>query len=182
MIFSKIKKQTTLAVISAALLLPTIFFTACGGASKKDFEADLEHCPQKPTAIFQSSMNGIKAAKFTLEKTKSIENVTFADGSNLELIQMGCAHISQEFRFEINDFSAKNEASEVAEMAAEKFSYIAKLDSKLAGLSNWAAMLREVKSGLKIGEATELEPHHFLKIDFLPQDKNALLIVTIFDK
>ncbi len=180
----KIKKQAVLFAVLfvAATIFASVFFTACGGSSKKDFEANLEHCPQKPTAIFQPTMNGIKSTKFVLEKTKSVENVTFADSSSLEIIQMGCAHISQEFRFEINEFQPKNEASEVAELAAEKFSYIAKLDEKLAVLGNWASMLRAVKSGLKIGEAIELEPHHFLKIDFLPRDKNALLIVVIFDK
>ena len=183
----------TLIVASFATFL-TIFFTiflaiflaGCGEKTKADFDNDLPHCPQKPSAIFQNGMNGVKNANFELQATKSVENVVFNDDSHLEIIQMGCAHINQEFRFEIAENAGKNvdnrDAAKVAEMAAEKFAKLAKLDPKLAGLGEWSGMLLSVKDALKIGEPMALEPHHFLKIDCFSQDKNTLLIVNIFEE
>ncbi|MEY4927470.1 MAG: hypothetical protein RI894_1906 [Bacteroidota bacterium] len=167
-------------------LLGGLFFvfclSACGSKSKADFDTDLQHCPQKPSPIFREGMNGVKSAKFDLQKTQSIENIVFADNSTLEIIQMGCAQISQEFRFELTKKQPNRAAAEVAEVAAAKFAAIAQLDTKLVGLGNWSGMLKAVKDSLKIGEPIELEPHHFLKLDCLSQNENSLLIVTIFEK
>ncbi len=169
------KWSLSISLFSACLL------GACGG-SKADFDNDLPHCPQIPSAIFQNGMKGIKSAKFELQKNKSIENIVFADNSNLEIIQMGCAHISQEFRFELNDILLTNDATQIAQIASNKFKDIAKLAPRLASLGNWSSMLQNAKDSLKIGEPLELEPHHFLKLDCVSQNENSLLIVTLFEE
>ena len=159
-----------------------IFLFGCGNTSRSDFDTNLAACPQKPTPIFQTGMKGVSATKFSLEATKSIENIRFSDSTTLEIIQMGCAHVHQEFRFELTERLPLDDAAAVGELAAQKFTAIAQLDSRLAGLGSWAGMLREAKTQLKIGEAIALEPHHFLKVDGFAQNKNSLLIVSIYEE
>lgn len=165
---------------SCFLLLSLV--VGCGNASRADFDTNLLACPQKPTPIFRAGMKGVSATTFTLEPTKSIETVAFSDSTNLEIIQMGCAHVHQEFRFELAEPLPLDDAAAVGELAAQKFTAIAQLDSRLAGLGGWAGMLREAKTQLKIGEAIALEPHHFLKVDGFAQNKNSLLIVSIYEE
>jgi hypothetical protein len=168
------------------LLFSYIVIQGCGSKQNpSDFDTDLTHCPQKPSAFFAPTMQGVASHEFSLAATKSVERVAFDNGSALEIIQSGCAKIKQQFVFSLPGNFAQAEASTAVfwtENAIQQFNTLAKLDPKLNGLAMWSSALNAVKADLKIQEPLELEPHRFISLDRIVSESSALLIVTLSEE
>ena len=147
-----------------------------------DYDSDLLHCPAKPTALFDSKMQGVTAATFVLHPTESLENVVFANGNRLVITQTGCAKVCQNFEFSLLGKYTNADAATWAAEAVKQLQVLAATDPKLQGLGMWAQYIAQAQDSLHIGEPIALAPRRFLRIDRLVQPTEATLIVRMYEE
>ena len=94
-----------LTILSFIFLLATVFI-GCGNESspsKKTSEQNQEKCKYgTPTPIFSDALSKVTDHSFSAEGQKGIEEVSFENGVELELLQSGCNEILQSYQFKIN--------------------------------------------------------------------------------
>lgn len=160
------------------LLFTTLLF-ACGESNSDPF-ADCQY--KKPVAAFSESLSEVNSHTFKMEGTTGVEQVVFKNGVSLELYQSGCNEIRQEFRFTIPGTFEVDEPQFWVDQAARQFDYLGELSDAHAGMLMWAGEIRKNTTRLELGQALEIQPTYFIKIDRIRSTDKALIIVELFQR
>ena len=169
----------TITRFSIILLLFVAFFFACGESNSDPF-ADCQY--KKPVAAFSESLSEVNSHTFKMEGTTGVEQVLFKNGVSLELYQSGCNEIRQEFRFIIPGTFEIDEPQFWIDQAAQQFDYLGELSDAHAGMLMWAGEIRKNTARLELGQALEIQPTYFIKIDRIRSMDKVLIIVELFQR
>jgi len=152
-----------------------------GCTDSKNQAKDFKNCKYgTPSAIFSQALKQVKAHSFQLKPQEAIEIIHFDNDVKLELIQSGCDEIRQEFRFTIKNFQKTNFQHTIDE-ALEQLRYLGGLSDQYASFSFWSDAIAQKRTQLKAGKVYEIESNRFVKIDLIPEDKQAILIVEFLN-
>jgi hypothetical protein len=135
-----------------------------------------------PTAIFVEPASDITYHTFVLSKDVATENITFKDGTLLDVEQSGCDFIQQQYTFTFKgDFSKLSDA-EWKQEAVDWFKKIGSFSQKYAPFSQWGEAMKNMPTENRLGEQYQLEKGAdytaFIKIDKIVSPTEAKLIVT----
>ncbi len=135
-----------------------------------------------PTAIFVEPASDITYHTFALSKEVAVENITFKDGTLLDVEQSGCDFIQQQYTFTFKgDFSKLSDA-EWKQEAVDWFKKIGSFSQKYAPFSQWGEAMKNMPTENRLGEQYQLEKGAdytaFIKIDKIVSATEAKLIVT----
>lgn len=135
-----------------------------------------------PQAIFNKGQAGIQQHRFQAQGNEATEEVLFSDGLELTLVQSGCNEIRQEFQFKLSgDFQGK-ETDFWIDKTIELLRRLGGLGLNYSGFSDWARLLEDQKSEIKLAESTALQPGFYASIDRIVGKDNATLVLTLSDQ
>ncbi len=165
--------------IHTVLMLVAMLYVSC--SDSKNQTKDFSQCKYgMPSAIFSQTLKQVKAHSFQLKSQEAIEIIHFDNDVKLELIQSGCDEIRQEFRFTIKNFQKSNFQHTIDE-ALKQLRYLGGLSDQYASFSFWSDAIAQKSMQLKAGEVYEIESNRFVKIDLIPENKQAILIVEFLN-
>lgn len=163
--------------IMRLLLLSTLLFalSACqNGPSKND------NCQTQPQAMLQAGMRGVAEHHFEAKGTNSEEQVKFANGKTLTILQSGCEQVRQEFRFELKETPPADADDKFwVDQTILNLAALAVLDPQLMPLGNWVMMIRAQKNDIRIAETKALEGGFYTKIDRITSDDRVYLVIVL---
>jgi len=134
-------------------LLCTLLFFACGNE-----KSAAEKCKfGEPSAIFDNSNPEIETAIFEKKNGKGIETVQFKNQMGLELTQSGCQELVQDFAFRLPMTNPDADGQFWIEQGAQLMRYLGNLDPNLVQFSEWANVIKQAQSEMKLGEAKEIK-------------------------
>ncbi|MEO1514222.1 MAG: hypothetical protein AAFV95_04395 [Bacteroidota bacterium] len=133
----------------------------------------------KPTAIFNDSLPAIQQHQFELQGKTGFERISFQNGLQLELYQSGCDNIQQEFRFSLPGQPPQDTPEFWFKQAVSLLNYLGGLSKKQQALLMWSNMIRQKSTPAKLGQAVELEPGAFAKIDHIKGTEQNLIIIEL---
>ncbi len=161
------------------IFLAFLAFSACKNTKKSDKPFANCKCGA-PEPIFKEGGNeAIADRNFAMTTTSAVENVTFKNGVELEVVQAGCEEIIQEFTFFYkSDMSAQTDDFWKAK-AVEEFNTIALLSTRYQPFGLWATAIKTATPQLKLGQATELEKDFFVTVDKINDGQRTQLKVKL---
>ena len=137
---------------------------------------------KKPTAIFSPQTIAIAKHQFEVKQKEGIEQITFANGLSLEVIQSGCHQITQDFYFTLEGQFLQNEPHHFwVEKTIEQFMYLGHLGEAYAPFTFWAQAIQGKKEAFRLGEAVHLEATYFVEINKILSADYAILTVKLFE-
>jgi hypothetical protein len=155
--------------------------SACGQSTSD--HAENQDCKYgTPEALFGAEQPGVSAHSFTAKATEATERVTFSNGIRLTLLQSGCNHIRQEFRFEL---------SEVPEDAGQQFwimrtvellRMLSSAGPNYAAFATWADEIEQRRENIKLAESFAIQQGFYVRIDRIRSGDNATLVLTLSDQ
>jgi hypothetical protein len=153
------------------------FLFSCKDEKKKPFEK----CKYgAPIPIFkEGNEKEIASRNFTMTKESSYENITFSDGTELQVVQSGCNEIIQEFTFYYKPDVKISSDEEWKKQAIDEFLKISNLDPKYIPFKSWAKAIGLAAPDMRLGQATELEKDFFVTIDKVQDGQKIQLIVKL---
>jgi hypothetical protein len=162
------------------ILVAFLAFFACKDNAKKN-DKPFANCKcGAPEPIFkEGGADAITDRNFTMSPISAIENIVFKNGTELEVVQAGCAEIIQEFTFFYKtDMSAQNDDFWKTK-AVEEFNAIASLSPRYQPFGLWATAIKVAAPQLKLGQATELEKDFFVTVDKINDGQGTRLKVIL---
>lgn len=165
-----------ISVLLTVLLFITLssISSSCGDSNEDPFAK----CRYgKPQAVFSSEVTQVQQHQFKVQGLEGIEEVKFANGMDLELIQSGCNEIKQTFNFRIPAQLEAQEEGFWIGMASEQLRYLSSLDPNYTDLQLWAQAIEAVASQLRLGEKMEVQPSFFVKINKVKSSDYSLVTV-----
>ena len=161
------------------IMIMVILYLGC--SDSKNQAKDFSQCKYGiPNAIFSQALKQVKAHSFQLKSQEAIEIIHFDNDVELELIQSGCDEVRQEFRFTIKNFQKTNFQHTIDE-TLKQLRYLGGLSDQYASFSFWSDAIAQKRMELKAGEVFEIESNRFVKIDLIPENKRAILIVEFLN-
>ena len=153
-----------------------LLLLSCGGNSSDPFAK----CKYKqPEAVFSNSLSNVNEHTFNIEGTTGHERLTFENGIGLELFQSGCNEIVQDFRFQIPGKFRVDEPQIWVKMAIDQLKYMGDLSEKHQAMLIWAQMMEQAQSEIVTGQAYELQPSIFVKVDRILSNNQVLLTLEL---
>lgn len=160
-------------------LLIMIALAACQSEAKNSSANDFSNCKYgKPKAIFPANLPSIADHQFEIKDKTAIENITLKDGLKIEIFQLGCNHIEQEFHFFLAPNSIADE-QELFKTSLELFGKMANLDESLKPFDFWASAIADNASKFKKGKKMELQQNIFVQIDHIDSSDHTLLRIVL---
>jgi len=157
-------------------MLSLLLLLGCGTISEEDKKNGCT--APKPQAIFSDAPSKIIKHSFLLVGQNAEENLEFTDGSTLSLFQTGCEKISQEFRFTL----PRDTSISSVDMAVERLTFLANLDTEYMSFANWAQAVRKMKVEFEQQPAVEVEQGFFVGMDRINSTDKTLLIIKLYQR
>jgi len=159
------------------LLLLAILLLSLGSCQNGQSKDD---CKTKPQAMLQAGMRGVAEHHFEAKGTDSEEQVKFANGKTLTILQSGCEQVRQEFRFELKETPPADANDKFwVDQTILNLAALAVLDPQLMPLGNWVMMIRAQKDNLRLAETKALEGGFYTKIDRITSDDRVYLVIVL---
>ena len=156
-----------------------LFIVGCDDSEPKD-NTDFSNCKYgSPKAIFNEEIPKITAHSFNIFKKEGIELVRFDNGMVMELIQSGCDHIVQSFKFRIPGDHRKKNALDWVEEAVVQLRFLGGLDPKFASLAFWGNEIEQIKSEIKLGSTHDIQQGFKVKIDKVLSTNESILLLEL---
>jgi hypothetical protein len=149
----------------------------CGGAPGQDAFADCRYGAPEP--IFHAQLPAVARHDFRLSKGQGLEYIAFTDGLELEVLQTGCDHIQQEFRFRQSGQFRQAPADFWIDETARIFSRLGQLGPEYLSYFSLAQAIDEQANRIRLAQNTELQPGFFLNISPQSAEQSTTLVVTI---
>lgn len=163
-----------------ALTLAAVIALSC--QKKNEDSREMTECLfANPEALFGEDLGGVNSHHFVFDGVKSKEELSFNDGVSLVVVQSGCEHIKQEFRFSIPDKPLSRDPDRWISMAAAQFRRIASFGPEYLVFQEWAEAISQRVDELSTGQTAELQPGFFVKIEPENNQKDAIFRVTLSD-
>jgi hypothetical protein len=153
-----------------------------------------------PTALFSANTPGVSRHEFELNGQNSFEKLNLdslfelsdRDAAiklfmpiQLQILQSGCAELTQEIRIEFYDNIAKMpqsfSAPELTNIVAQVFAKISTLDAKAMAFAGLAEALIEEQDAIKYGNPTDLTGGFSIQLDKMHSSESTIVTV-IFKK
>ncbi len=159
-------------------------FFACNDKKEDQNKKPFSQCKcGKPEPIFKDgSSDVIVNRNFTMTQESALENVSFKDGTELQIVQSGCNEIIQEFSFFYQKDESKGSPEFWKNKAIAEFEKIGTLNTRYQPFTSWANAIKLAAPNMKLGEATELEKDFFITIDKVNNGKDIQLLVKVHAK
>ncbi|HMR44217.1 MAG TPA: hypothetical protein PKC40_10305 [Saprospiraceae bacterium] len=152
------------------LILAALFFSCDGGSAGK--------CKYgSPTPIFTPTTYSVSSHSFVAKGQESSEQIVFDNGIRLEIFQSGCNAIKQEFVYDLPAFP--DAEPDWIFIAAELLKKYGELGEQFAPLVFWGEEISKKKQEIKLGETTELQDGHFVKVERLRFPEKSVMTVTL---
>lgn len=166
----------------AALLLTVFAVLSC--QTKQEDNRDLSDCLYAvPEAIFPEGTNAISDHHFSYDGAAGKEDLSFdEDGVRLHIIQSGCDHLKQEFRFQLPGARIPGTPGQVIALAVRQFERIAGLGPEFLVFEEWAEAIEAQSDEIGTGEPTALQPGFYVKVETEGTQKDAILVITLSDR
>ena len=163
--------------IGLIVCLLLFFFFSCNSSSGEQ----QDDCPyDPPTAVFPEGNPQIAEHQFRLDGQVGSEQVVFANGIELELIQSGCTDVRQEFRFRFPKPDTDLGPEEWLDLTVAQFNYMGSIDFSLQPFQEWARAMSQIGADFKLGEPVEVGPGFYVRIDRILSSDHSLLLVELF--
>lgn len=165
--------------INMAIMLFVFTLSACGSGDAGT--PSLADCPHPvPSAVFSDTLAAVVQHRFQLKPTESVEEVSFANGVNLTLIQSGCEARRQSFRFQLpgENFPANDPGFWITQ-TIEQLKFLASLSPIYQSLSAWSQVIEQQEAYIQLGEPFEVQPGFFIEIDKIQSAGYANLLLTL---
>lgn len=158
-----------------------IFLFSVGCTNTPSGQRSFSDCPNPaPVAVFSDKLDAVTNHQFQLKDLEGIEEVDFANGMHLTLIQSGCETIRQEFQFQIpgSNFPSDDTEYWVAE-ALRQLRYLAGLGPQYLSLNDWAQAIEINKDLFQLGEPVEIQVGFRVEIDRIRYADHATVLLTL---
>ncbi len=157
-------------------LLLVLFSTACGSGSSSSANT----CPYgSPVAIFDEKIPGIVTHQFSVEGQNANESVQFDNGMALSILQSGCEHIHQEFRFTIPGKAPEDGDAFWMAQAAQQFHFLGQLSERHHQYHQYAKAIETIAPEAKLAQEVALGDGFSIKTDRISGPDYTLLQVTL---
>lgn len=154
------------------LFLSLLLISACKSRPSNDCKFN------PPEALFESTHPEVKSQNFNLEGMRSVEQVSFNNPIQLELLQDGCETVEQEFRFTVQNQESKTDDFWILQ-TIDCFKYITNASEKLGDRGiQLVSALQAIQSQIKIGQRLELAPGFYIKVDRIVSGTECILIAN----
>lgn len=139
-------------------------------------------CKFKPEPIFAKDLPHVLQYNFEKEGSQSLESLLLDRGILLEVGQEVCGDTKQEFRFTVKgDFAAQPDSFWLKE-AARQFVFLSSFSPKQAALKDWGDIIELRRGDMRIGQAREVQPGIFIRVDRVVSPEEATLSVVFSQK
>lgn len=130
--------------------------------------------------MLQAGMRGVAEHHFEAKGTDSEEQVKFANGKTLTILQSGCEQVRQEFRFELKETPPADANDKFwVDQTILNLAALAVLDPQLMPLGNWVMMIRAQKDDIRLAETKALEGGFYTKIDRITSSDRVYLVIVL---
>lgn len=162
-------------------ILMLVFITSLTFACRRaDNSSAQNNCKYgTPEAIFTENQPGIVAHSFQVAENEGVENLQFANGVALTLIQSGCDHIRQEFRFALPGMPESDVPAYWITQTINLLRMMGSFGSDYQVFSAWAQLIEERAEEIKLAESLELQQGFFMRIDRILSTDSATLVLTL---
>lgn len=162
-------------------ILMLVFITSLTFACRRaDNSGEQTNCKYgAPEAIFQENQTGIASHRFKVVNNEGVEEIQFTNGVDLTLVQSGCDHIRQEFRFTL---PGSPESDEPAYWIAQSIILLRMMGSfgpDYQVFSAWAQLIEAHAEEIKLTESLELQQGFYVRIDRILSANSATLVLTL---
>lgn len=171
------KEIGTLNGLIVPIICLLIFGSGCGNSAEKDPFANCKYGQPKP--IFSAEVAGIQQHNFELDDLVGIESISFPDSTSLKIFQSGCDQVKQEFQYEFSKSLVVEEPDFWTKKAIELFFRLGQLGPEFAVYHSWAEAIFQTKDQFRVGEAQEVQPGFYVRIDKVIGSNNAILMLTL---
>lgn len=134
----------------------------------------------KPQAVFAGSYETVNAQHFEIKGMEGVEQVSFSNGMEMELVQAGCEKIKQIFHFNLP--GQFNEDENWILLTASQFQFLSGVSEKHFELGMWGQAIQQSAESLFLGERIMLQPGYFIKIDKIKGTDSVTLIVELSEE
>jgi len=139
-------------------------------------------CKYKPEPIFTKDLPHVVQYNFEKEGSQSLESVMLDRGILLEVGQEVCGDTKQEFRFTVpGDYTAQPDSFWLKE-ASRQFVFLSSFSPKQAALKDWGDIIELRRGDMRIGQAREVQPGVFVRVDRVVSPEEATLLVVFSQK
>jgi hypothetical protein len=139
-------------------------------------------CKYKPEPIFAKDLPHIVQYNFEKEGSQSLESIMLDRGILLEVGQEVCGDTQQEFRFTVKgDYSAQPDSFWLKE-ASRQFVFLSSFSPKQAALKDWGDIIEQRRAEMLIGQAREVQPGVFIRVDRVVNREESTLSVVFSQK
>lgn len=133
----------------------------------------------EPTAIFKKDNSALLSTTFKKEGRIGIETVEFKKGFLLELTQSGCQEIIQDFAFTLPMVNNQADGQFWIQQGEQLMRFMGNTDPSLMQFSEWANMIAQSGSEMKLGQAKEIQTGYFVTIDKISGNQETIVKVTL---
>ncbi len=139
-------------------------------------------CKYKPEPIFAKDLPHVVQYNFEKEGSQSLESLMLDRGVLLEVGQEVCGDTHQEYRFTVKgDYAAQPDSFWMKE-ASRQFVFLSSFSPKQAALKDWGDIIELRRHEMSIGQAREVQPGVFVKIDRVISPEESTLVVVFSGK
>ncbi len=139
-------------------------------------------CKYKPEPIFSKDLPHVVQYNFEKEGSQSLESLMLDRGVLLEVGQEVCGETKQEYRFTVKgDFAAQPDSFWLKE-ASRQFVFLSTFSPKQAALKDWGDIIELRRADMNLGQAREVQPGVFVRVDRVANLEEATLSVVFSQK
>ncbi len=139
-------------------------------------------CKFKPEPIFAKDLPHVVQYNFEKEGSQSLESLMLDRGILLEVGQEVCGDTKQEFRFTVKGAYTTQPDSFWLKEASRQFVFLSTFSPKQAALKDWGDIIELRRTDMSIGQAREVQPGVFVRVDRVVSPEEATLTVVFSQK
>jgi len=136
----------------------------------------------EPTAIFTEQNPAIASTNFQKNERAGIETVQFKNKLSLTLTQSGCQEVIQDFVFTMPFTNPGADGQYWIGQGEQLMRFLGNTDPNLMQFSEWANMIAQSGSEMKLGQAKEIQTGYFVTIDKIAGNAETIVQVTLEGK
>ncbi|MBC7775747.1 MAG: hypothetical protein H7246_09945 [Phycisphaerae bacterium] len=139
-------------------------------------------CKYKPEPIFAKDLPHVLQYNFEKEGSQSLESMMLDRGVLLEVGQEVCGDTKQEYRFTVKGNFATQPDSFWLKEASRQFVFLSTFSPKQAALKDWGDIIELRRGDMSLGQAREVQPGVFVRVDRVLNPEEATLSVVFSQK
>jgi len=160
-------------------LLPLFFLLAIIACGDNSSSNNTKCAYGQPLAIFDESLPQVVTHQFSAQGQNASELLQFDSGLSLEVLQGGCDHIKQEFRFRIPGKAPENSEAFWIAQAIAHFHFLGQLSERHQQYHQYAKAIENIGAEMKLAQTRSLGDGFSIRIDRISGVDYNLLQVEV---